>query len=53
LTVGLGALVHRIERLEMRDLVGLQRLIVFQAAEDGEIDRVVVVRARGQRAGKR
>ena len=48
----LGALVHRIERLEMRDLVGIQRRLVFQPAEDGEIDRVVVLRARSQRAGE-
>ena len=49
---GLGALVHWIERLEMRDLIGLQRLLVLQAAQDGEIDRVVVLRSRSQRAGE-
>ena len=46
---GLGALMHRVERLEMDHLVALQGLIVFQAAQNGQIDGVVIVRARRQR----
>ena len=46
---GLGALMHRVEGLEMSHLVALQGLIVFQAAENGQIDGVVIVRARCQR----
>ena len=49
---GLGPLVHGIERREMGDLIGLQRLLVLQAAEDREIDRVVVRRLRRQCAGE-
>src|SRR5277367_5287037 len=41
---GLGAFVHRIEWLEMRDLIRLERLFVLQAAQNGEVDRVVVLR---------
>ena len=40
----LGALVHRIERHEMRDLIRLQRLLVLQAAQHRQIDRVVILR---------
>ena len=36
----------------MRDLIGLQRRLVLQAAQHGEIDGVVVLRARGQGAGE-
>ena len=43
---GRGPLVHGIEWLKMRDLIGLQRLLVLQAAKDREIDRVVVRRLR-------
>ena len=46
---GLGAFVHRVERLEVDHLVALQRLVVVQAAEDGQVDGVVVVGARRQR----
>ena len=46
---GFGALMHRVERLEMDHLIALQGLIVFQAAEHGQIDGVVIVRARCQR----
>ena len=49
---GLGPLVHGIERREMCDLIGLQRLLVLQAADDREIDRVVVRRLRSQCAGE-
>ena len=45
----LGALVHGIEGLEMSHLIGLQGLIVLQTAQHGQVDRVLVVRARGQR----
>ena len=41
--------MHRIERLEMDHLIALQSLLVLQAAEHGQIDGVVVVRARRQR----
>ena len=41
--------MHRIERLEMSHLIAFQGLIVFQAAQNGQIDGVVVVRARRQR----
>ena len=46
---GLGAFMHRVERLEMGDLIAFQGLIVFQAAQNGQIDGVVIVRARRQR----
>ena len=49
---GLGALVHRVERLEMDDLIALQGLVVFQAAQNGQIDGVVIVRARRQRGSE-
>ena len=39
----LGALVHGIERHEMRDLIGLQRVLVLQAAQHRQIDGVVVL----------
>ena len=41
--------MHRVERLKMSDLIAFQRLIVFQAAQDGQIDGVVIVGARRQR----
>ena len=47
---GLGAFMHRVERLEMNHLIALQRLLVFQAAQNGQIDGVVVFRTRRQRA---
>ena len=46
---GFGALMHRVERLEMQHLVTLQRLIVLQAAQHGQVDGVLIVRARRQR----
>nr|WP_241499234.1 hypothetical protein [Chromobacterium sphagni] len=46
---GLGALVHGVERLEVRQLIAVQGLIVFERAKDGEIDGVVVFQARRQR----
>jgi hypothetical protein len=45
-------MVHGIEWLKMRDLIGLQRLRVLQTAEDREIDRIVVRRLRRQCAGE-
>ena len=49
---GLGAFVDWVEGLEMCDLIGLQRLLVLQASQDREIDRVVVLRLRSQCAGE-
>ena len=46
---GFGALVHRVERLEMDHLVAFQGLIVFQTAEHRQVDGVRILRARGQR----
>ena len=42
---GLGALAHRIEGLELDHVVVVQRLIVRQAPENGQIDGVGVVGA--------
>ena len=42
--------MHRVERLEMHHVIALQRILVFQPGENGQINRVVVVRARRQRA---
>ena len=47
---GLGAFMHRVERLEMDYLISLQCLFVFQAAQNGQINRVVIFCARRQRA---
>ena len=47
---GLGAFMHRVERLEMNHLISLQCLLVFQSAQHGQINGVVIVRARRQRA---
>ena len=47
---GFGAFMHRIERLEMDYLIALQRLIVLQAADHGEVDSVLVFRPRSERA---
>ncbi len=44
----LGTLAHRVERLEVGHLKPVQRLIVFQAAENRQIDGVIVIRARRQ-----
>ena len=41
--------MHRVERLEMNHLVAFQGLIVFQAAQHGQVDGVLIVRARRQR----
>jgi hypothetical protein len=46
---GLGALAHRVERLEMSHLVARQRPVVVQAAQDGQVDGVVVIGAGRQR----
>ena len=35
--------MHRVKRLEMAHLVAFQSLIVFQAAQNGEVDGVVIV----------
>ena len=45
---GFGALVDRIERLEMKDLIALQFFIVLHTADHGQIDRVLVLRARSE-----
>ena len=45
-----GALVHRIERLEVQYLVALQNLVIFHAGQYGQINGVVIVRTRGERA---
>ena len=42
--------MHRVERLEMHHLVSLQRILVFQSAQDGQINGVVIVRTRRERA---
>ena len=47
--IGLGAFMHRVERLEMLTLIALQGLIVLQAAENGEVDGVAIVGTRRQR----
>ena len=47
---GLGAFVHRVERLELGDRVIMQSLGVREAAKYREVDGIVVVRAGGQRA---
>ena len=47
---GLGAFVHRVEGFEMGDGVTLQDIGVLEATEHRAVDRVVVVRAGGQRA---
>ena len=44
--------MHGVERLEMNHLIGLQGFLVFQAAQDGQINGVVIVRARRQRASE-
>ena len=41
----LGALTHRVKRLEMNDIKRVQRVGVAHAAQDREIDRVVVIGA--------
>ena len=46
---GFGALMHRVERLEMDHLIAFQCLIVFQAAQHGQVDGVLIFRARCQR----
>jgi len=46
----LGALADRLERLEVLHVVAAQRLVTRQATEDRQIDGVVVVGARRQRA---
>ena len=46
---GFGAFMHRIKGLEMDHLITFQRLFVFQSAQNGQINGVVIVRARRQR----
>jgi len=41
--------MHRIEWLEMDHLITLQCLLVFQAAQNGQINCVVIIPARRQR----
>jgi hypothetical protein len=47
---GLRALMHRVERLEMDHLITLQCLFIFYSAQNGQINGVVVFRARPLRA---
>ena len=42
----LGAFANRVERLEVGHLKPVQRLVVFQAAENRQIDGVIVIVAR-------
>ena len=42
--------MYWIERLEMKHLIAFQGLIVFQAAQHGQVDGVFIVRARRQRS---
>ena len=49
---GFGALMHRVERLEMDHLIALQGLIVLQAADHGQVDGVLVFRTRSQRGAE-
>ena len=50
---GLGALADRVERLEVDHVdTPSSASVAWQAAEHGEIDRVVVVGARRQRGGE-
>ncbi len=44
----LSTFAHRVERLEVGHLKPVQRLVVFQAAENRQIDGVIVIRARRQ-----
>ena len=44
--------MHRIERLEVDHLIALQGLIVLHAADHGQVDGVLVFRARGQRGAE-
>jgi hypothetical protein len=44
--------VHGIERPEVDDLAGSERVPVLHAAEHGQVDRVLVLRARGERRGE-
>ena len=41
---GFRALMHGVERLEMNDLIALQSLIVLHAADNGQVDGVLVFR---------
>jgi hypothetical protein len=43
---GFGALVHGIERREMHDVKGLQDVCILDAADHGEIDRILILGAR-------
>ena len=43
-----GALMHRIERLEMENLVAFQAVVLYPG-DHGQIDRVFVFRARRER----
>jgi hypothetical protein len=46
----LGVLMHGIKRGEMENLIGLQRLVVLHATENGKVNRVLVFGARSQGA---
>ena len=41
--------MHRVERLEAGHLVGVEGVIAGKGAEDGQVDGIVVIGARGQR----
>jgi hypothetical protein len=43
---GFGALMHRVEGLEVKYLVPLQRLVVLHAADHRQVDGVLVFRTR-------
>ena len=47
--LGLRAFMDRVERLEVQDLVTLDGLTVLESAEHRQVDRVLVLGARGQR----
>ncbi len=47
---GFGAFMHRVEWLEMDHLITLQRLFAFHASQYGQVDSVLIVRARRQRS---
>ena len=48
----LRAFVHRIKRQEMDYLILFQRVLVFQSAQNRQINRVVIFGARRQRGGQ-
>ena len=46
---GFGALMHRIKRLEMKDLIALQCVVVLHSADHGQVDGVLIFRTRSER----